>query len=135
MILPCRTSTNNINTGATTFPDGRFQDSIESTSSLVQIIEEIRNNSLCNLYCAELQQQQPKKNTSNQAAAPQVPPRNDNNNAVINKKLIKFSNTNTSVDKSKQTAPKISANNNDNIIAKNNATMEIVEEQQQHSEC
>ena len=134
MILPCRTSTNNINTGATTFPDGRFQDSIESTSSLVQIIEEIRNNSLCNLYCAELQQQQPKKNTSNQAPAPQVPPRNDNNNAVINKKLIKFS-SNLTVDKSKQTAPKISANNNDNIIAKNNAAMEKVEEQQQHSKC
>merc|ERR1712020_363388 len=51
--------------------DGHFPDSIESTSSLVHTIEEIRNNSLCNLYYAT---NEVKSRSSNNKAAPQVPP-------------------------------------------------------------
>ncbi len=54
--------------------DGRFAESIESTSSLVHTIEEIRNNSLCNLYYTTANETKPVK-TSNCKAAPQVPPR------------------------------------------------------------
>ena len=57
--------------------DGRFPESIESTSSLVHTIDEIRNNSLCNLFfssVADLGSPAPKNNS--QSAAPQVPPRN-----------------------------------------------------------
>merc|ERR1712223_2305665 len=68
-------------TNQITNPDGYFQDSIESQSSLVHTIEEIRNNSMCNLYYTtgtntEIKSQNPK-------AAPQVPPRNENNDQQI----------------------------------------------------
>ena len=73
--------------GATTFPDGHYPDSIESTSSLVQIIEEIRNNSLCNLlYCAE---NPPKPKAAKNTPAPQVPPRNNANNVTNNEVITK----------------------------------------------
>ena len=53
-------------------PDGQFADSIESSSSLVHTIEEIRNNSLCNLYYTTEM-----KPVSKNKAAPQVPKRNE----------------------------------------------------------
>jgi hypothetical protein len=62
-------------------PDGQFQDSIESTSStLVHTIDEIRNNSLCNLYYYEKPAASTsaiKSSSSNMKPAPQVPPRNE----------------------------------------------------------
>ena len=74
-------SNNTVTNNTVSYPDGHFQDSIESTSSLVQIIEEIRNNSLCNLYCADLLQKQPQqKNKIKNQPAPQVPRRNNDNN-------------------------------------------------------
>ena len=82
-VLNSNTVTNN----TVTYPDGHFQDSIESTSSLVQIIEEIRNNSLCNLYCAELQKQPQQKNKIKNQPAPQVPRRNNDNNNPTNEGL------------------------------------------------
>ena len=54
-------------------PDGQFADSIESSSSLVHTIEEIRNNSLCNLYYTTEMKPVMTKNK----AAPQVPKRNE----------------------------------------------------------
>lgn len=65
------------------FPDGHFADSIESTSSLVHTIDEIRNNSLCNLYYTENGQQQ--------NAVPQVPPRNNSSQEALTDDLKKKS--------------------------------------------
>ena len=61
------------------YPDGRFPDSVESTSStLVHTIDEIRNNSLCNLYYTTANElKKPAKSVNK--AAPQVPPRNEDN--------------------------------------------------------
>ena len=59
------------------YPDGYFQDSIESQSSLVHTIEEIRNNSLCNLYYTTSNNVDKSSSSSLNKAAPQVPPRND----------------------------------------------------------
>lgn len=61
-------------------PDGRFADSIESTSSLVHTIDEIRNNSLCNLYYTTNNDNKPATShgpisAGHNKAAPQVPPR------------------------------------------------------------
>lgn len=70
--------------GVGSHPDGRFADSIESTSSLVHTIDEIRNNSLCNLYytttnndvkTTAAKTSHGTNNAGNNKAAPQVPPR------------------------------------------------------------
>ena len=59
-----------------------FQDSNESQSSLDQTIEEIRNNSLCNLYYLITNEIiKPSQNK----AVPQVPPRNEDHQTAYNK--------------------------------------------------
>ena len=63
-------------------PDGRFPDSVESASStLVHTIDEIRNQSMCNLYhyssCADL--------SPPNGAGPQVPPPNK---SVVHRKIL-----------------------------------------------
>ena len=68
------------------YPDGQFQDSVDSASStLVQTIEEIRNQSLCNLYFYSssslldgnhLINDAGVINPNNNGAAPQVPSKN-----------------------------------------------------------
>ena len=67
-------------------PDGQFQDSVDSASStLVHTIEEIRNQSLCNLYfysSSKLKDEGREENENaqirmnNNGAAPQVPSKN-----------------------------------------------------------
>lgn len=72
--------------GPPLFPDGRFPESIESTSSLVHTIEEIRNNSLCNLYFSSFTDLSQAEKAEN-VPAPQVPPRNNSEtNRVLNSK-------------------------------------------------
>ena len=65
--------------GVGSHPDGLFQDSVDSASStLVHTIEEIRNQSLCNLYFYSSSAMRDDGNvkTNNNGAAPQVPSKN-----------------------------------------------------------
>ena len=55
-------------------PDGRFQDSVDSASStLVHTIDEIRNQSLCNLYHYSTNINTKSESVQNYGAEPQVP--------------------------------------------------------------